>query len=164
MIVEGQQKKTQHFRGKWFGFGPIKDHEVIAFAVFEKTDRNGKRLTLKSFDRKKLAKTEQSVSRQALVTKSRFEANVARKGEATKGNFVGLAVVNAGAVRSIFCDQWPSAARKTIFGFGVLDLVEPGDFDAHGTIGFLIEATVPNTREVGALREFLNVRFGGQVL
>jgi hypothetical protein len=155
MIAEGEEDTTQHFRGKWFGFGPIQDEESIAFAVFEKTERNGHRLSLKSFDRKKLAGAEQSIARRALVSKTVFDLEVARKGESSKGKFIGLAVVSAGAVRSIFCEDWPLAAPKKIFGFGVLDLVEQGDFDAHGTIGFLMEATVPKTREVGALREFL---------
>ncbi len=155
MIAEGEEDTTQHFRGKWFGFGPIQDDEIIAFAVFEKTDTNGQRLSIKSFDRKKLANAEQSIARQALVTKTGFDVQVARKGESSKGKFLGLAVVTAAAVRSIFCEDWPLAAPKKIFGFGMLDLVEQGDFDAHGTIGFLTEATVPKTREVGALREFL---------
>jgi hypothetical protein len=58
-------------------------------------------------------------------------------------------------VREIVSEAWPLSSPRTIRGFGALDLVEQGDFDGHGTIGFLTEAVVPKNRELGALREFL---------
>jgi hypothetical protein len=155
MIAEREEDRTHHFRGKWFGFGPVQDDEFLVFAVFETTMRSGRRLSARSFDRKKLINAELSIARQALVTKTKFDVAVARRGEAMKGKFVGLATANAGTIRGIFSEDWPKAAPRKIFGFGILDLVEPGDFDGHGTLGFLVEATVPKTRELGALREFL---------
>lgn len=155
MITEREEDITHHFRGKWFGFGPVEDDEYLVIAVFATTKRSGHRLSAKSFDRKKLINAEQSIARQGFVTKSTFDIEVARKGEAIRGRFVGVATANAGSIRGIFSEEWPVAAPRKIVGFGVLDLVERGDFDAHGTLGFLAEATVPRTRELGALREFL---------
>jgi hypothetical protein len=154
MIAERDEETTHHFRGKWFGFGPVRNDESLIFAVFETTAISGRRLNIKSFDRKKLIAAEQSIARQALVKKTVFENGVARRGEAVKGKFLGLATAKAGAIRGIFSEGWPEVAPKKLFGFGILDLVEDGDFDGHGTIGFLIKATVPNKRELGALREF----------
>jgi hypothetical protein len=155
MIAKSDEEITHHFRGKWFGFGPVQNDELLVFAVFEKTATNGRRLNFKSFDRKKLIAAEQSIARQALVTKSVFDIAVARRGETSKGRFLGISTANAGAIRGIFSENWPESAPKKIFGFGILDLVEEGDFDGHGTLGFLVETIVPNKRDLGALREFL---------
>ncbi|MBP1297476.1 hypothetical protein [Bradyrhizobium elkanii] len=155
MIGAGDENKTHHFRGKWFGFGPVQDSEALVFAVFATTKTNGQRLSAKSFDRQKLVKAEQSIARQSVTTRKTFKEAVVRTGEASKGNFIGVATASAGTIRAIFSNAWPAAAPREIRGFGVLDLVEKGDFDGHGTVGFRSEATLTKPRELGALREFL---------
>jgi hypothetical protein len=83
------------------------------------------------------------------------ERTVADRGEASKGKFIGISTIRVKNVREIVSEAWPVSSPRKIRGFGALDLVEQGDFDGHGTIGFLTEAVVPRTRELGALREFL---------
>ncbi len=155
MIASGEQEQTHHYRGRFFGFGPIADSENLVLAVFEQTKRDGERLSLASFDRKQLVKVNQSIARQQFTRQSVFQAKVVDRGEATKGKFIGVAMISAEKLRSIYCDQFPGAKPKKTFGFGALDKVESGDFDSHGAFGFLEEAVVPRPREVAALRELL---------
>jgi len=155
MIAAGDEQKTHHFRGKWFGFGPISNDEFLVFAIFEKTKRNGQRLSIGSFERKKLVDATQSIARQTFVTRATFRREVAERGEASKGKFIGISTIRVENVREIISEAWPLSSPRLIRGFGALDLVEEGDFDGHGTIGFLAEAVVPKARELGPLREFL---------
>jgi hypothetical protein len=155
MIAAGEQAKTHHYKGKWRGFGPIGDEEIVLFAVFRSTPVNGNRLVAKSFERKKLISADQSISRQYFVRRSVFAREVAENGQRSKGQFVGVATVKAKEVRAISATKWPSADPRRICGFGLLDKVEDGDFDGHGTIGFLQDSKIPDTRELGAMREFL---------
>lgn len=85
------ERQTQHHRGRWFGFGPVRNNERVIFAVFENTPRHGAELTAKSFDTNLVSGT-QSVARASLVSRATFDLQVVDTGVSAKGPFLGIAL------------------------------------------------------------------------
>jgi hypothetical protein len=77
-----EEMRTLHYRGRWFGFGPVCDTERVIFAVFEGTPRSGESLSDNSFENNKLKKDEQSLARASFVTWTLFDKSLEEIGVA----------------------------------------------------------------------------------
>jgi len=130
-----EELHTQHYRGKWHGFGPIFDHERVLFAVFEKTKRDGILLIANSFDSQSLARCEQSIARVSYLTRNQFDLHVAGATTSKKGSLVGVALVDVSRLRAL-CARIETPVAVHVRSLCVIDRVEPGDYDAHATIGY----------------------------
>jgi hypothetical protein len=62
-----EEHSTRHYRGRWRGFGPVRDREHVLYAVFAATSRNDGRLTAGSFT-KNLNDCTESIARRQYVT------------------------------------------------------------------------------------------------
>jgi hypothetical protein len=67
---------TQHFLGKGYGHGPVGSGEMVIFAVFQKTPREGNRPVATTFPVKQLNRGEISLARETYTTRMDFEARV----------------------------------------------------------------------------------------
>jgi hypothetical protein len=128
------ERQTCHYRGRWYGFGPVQDNERLILAVFDQTPRSADSLTSNSF--KHLVDNSESVCRAFYVTSQVFETQVAQPGQQTKGAFVGITVASARSIRRLRTDFTMSHRMITVQSICVTDRVEPGDYDGHATMGF----------------------------
>jgi hypothetical protein len=131
-----EELETQHYRGRWYGFGVVRDCEQVRLAVFERTQRNGSRLTAKSFDGKHLAGKNESVARALYITRRVFDQRVATTDVERKGALVGVACADVSRIRSIPAEFKMNLGTVRLRAFCVLDRVEQGDFDGHATVGY----------------------------
>ena len=129
-----EEQQTRHFRGRWYGFGPVQDYEELIFAVFEQTIRNGDRLDAACF--KQLADCSQSVTRARFVTQGAFDRNVVHPGVKTKGQFVGMAVAHTSSLRRLRADITVKHRTKSVRSICIIDRVDKGDYDGHATMGY----------------------------
>ena len=125
------ERATKHFRGHWYGFGPVQDAEAVVFAVFQSTKIKNGRLTADSFDNKHLKRNAQSLARQSFVTRAIFEKAIVR-GAALQG----IAVASAAAIRALVADVKLNADQISVRSLCVLDRVDEGDCDGHATAGY----------------------------
>ncbi len=126
-----EELTTQHFRGRWHGFGPVKDREVVIFAAFQSTNCVGGRLTADSFDNKHLKTSAQSLARRAFVTRQVFDRAIVRDGA-----LKGVAIANVSAIRALVADVRLNAGETSVRSLCVLDRVDAGDCDGHATAGY----------------------------
>src|SRR6266852_2954350 len=96
-----EEQQTQHYRGKWYGFGPVNNGERVVFAVFERTKRAESQLTANSFESSYLANSSQSLTRASYVTRTLFDREIAVRGSATKGPLIGIACADVSKVRKL---------------------------------------------------------------
>lgn len=127
--------QTQHYGGRWFGFGPVRNNERVIFAVFDSTPLDGGELTANSFDAN-LGKGTQSIARAALVTRATFDAEVVDRGVPTKGRFLGIALAHVFAIRQLRADIVLPDGTHRVRAVCVLDRVDEGEFDGHATMGY----------------------------
>src|SRR5258708_4424371 len=104
MIDFGAEKSSQHYRGAFAGFGPVRESEVIYLAIFDNMPRNGNQPSEQSFDQKNLKVGKLSVARGAYVTRRVFETEVVGRGVPTKGPFVGVSTAQVSKIRAIRAD------------------------------------------------------------
>ena len=130
------EKGTRHYGGQWGGYGPVRDSETVIFAVFAKTKRSGDRLAADSFDNGRLRDENESIARLELTTRRAFTRKVVNKGEKTKGPIVGIASVNVAALRQLQGKDPSNVASDAKRVICVLDCVERGDIQSHGTLGY----------------------------
>jgi hypothetical protein len=123
------EQRTRHHRGQWCGFGPVRDREYILYAVFDDTERNGAFLTQKSFTTN-LIQTSESVGRVAYLTRRIFETSIAN------GSSTEITTALVSAIRDLRADVRANAAIKNVRAVCVIDQVDPGDCDAHATMGY----------------------------
>jgi hypothetical protein len=125
------ERSTQHFRGRWCGFGPVRNYESVVFAVFEGTKRAGAPLAADSFDNNHLKKQAQSLTRKTFVTKPVFRRTIARGTQ-----LHGIAFANVSSMRALVADVKLNARDASVRSLCVLDRVEKGDCDGHATTGY----------------------------
>jgi hypothetical protein len=126
-----EERTSQHFRGRWHGFGPVKDGEKVIFAVFQSTNCLGNRLTAVSFNNNHLKKSAQSLARQAFVTRKTFNRTIVDGAELR-----GVATADVSALRALVADVKLNVREITVRSLCVLDRVETGDCDGHATTGY----------------------------
>jgi hypothetical protein len=97
-----EEHQTQHYRGKWHGFGPVRNSERLLFAVFERTKLAGSRLAADSFSNSNLRQTTQSVARSSYVTRSLFDQRIVQS--AGKGVCIGIAIADVNRIRALRAD------------------------------------------------------------
>jgi hypothetical protein len=136
MLECAEEKETQHYLGDSQGFGPVDDSEYIYFAVFEKTPRDGDRLSADSFDNKALKRSGQSVSRASHTSRKVFDNDVVRTGANPKGALQGVATALVGTIRSLRSRVKLNSTEISVRAFCVLDHVLSGDYDSHATIQY----------------------------
>jgi hypothetical protein len=124
-----KEQSTCHYRGKDFGFGPVRNDEDVLFAVFEDTALNGNRLDKDAFTTN-LNDSSQSVARTAYVSKADFDQYIA------PGGARGISVANVARIRSLVAELALNSTKITIRSICVLDKVEAGDCDGHATLGY----------------------------
>jgi len=137
-----EELHTQHYLGRWHGFGPVRNREHVIFAVFEKTKRDGSQLTAMSFDSTQLAKDSESLVRALYVTRSIFDSEVAEGGSLQKGTLVGISCADVSRIRKLRTDIRTSSGSVNVRSLCILDKVEEGDYDGHATTGYG-EGTAP---------------------
>jgi hypothetical protein len=129
-----EEQQTQHYRGKWHGFGPVKDGETLILAVFERTRRQGSKITAETFTN--LKGHSESTARRSFVTRSDFVLGIVQPGESTKGSIVGIATARVSDIRALRADIIVGHATVKVRSLCVIDKVERGDIDGHATIGY----------------------------
>jgi hypothetical protein len=80
MVECAEEQETKHHLGASHGHGPVQDPELVLFAVFEKTSRDGLSLTADSFDNKQLKKHGLSVCRLSYTSRLVFDEHVVKEG------------------------------------------------------------------------------------
>jgi hypothetical protein len=153
-----EERRTQHYRGAWFGFGPVQDDERIIFAVFDTTKVNDCRLTAKSFDNKQLSANNESIVRSSFVARAVFDQMVVERGKPEKGNLVGIAWADVSNVRQLKAEF--NLGRPTtinVRAFCVLDRVERGDFDGHAAMGYAETPNGVSEGQLGKVRPFIRM-------
>jgi hypothetical protein len=133
---------TCHYRGRWLGFGPVRNSEHVLFAVFDRTRRDNTRLAANSFDNTSLANNTQSLSRASYVRRPIFDHKIVQPGRSSKGELVGIACAEVSEIRQLYADFADGRATRRVRALCVLDQVDSGDADGHATTGYK-EATVP---------------------
>ena len=126
-----EERKTQHFRGRFYGFGPVRDDETVIFAVFQSTKRVGQRLIANSFDNKHLKNAAQSLARRSFVTKKTFNKMIVRQ-----ETLDGIATAKTAEIRALVADVKSNARAITVRSLCVLDRVDAGDCEGHATTGY----------------------------
>jgi hypothetical protein len=148
------EQQTQHYRGKWFGFGPVRNGERVRFAVFEQTKREGARLIGNSF--RNLKNSNESVVRSSYVTRSDFDTRIVSPGMAAKGRLVGIAVADVSRIRALRADVKLNQGTVKVRSICVIDRVEDGDIDGHATMGYASIEDGVSTGQIGTIR--INIR------
>jgi hypothetical protein len=150
------EKQTQHFKGKWHGFGPVSNCETVIFAVFDTTkcNQNGSKLAADSFSNKSLAINTQSLARAAYLTRLCFDQEIVESGKAEKGKLVGVAHAKVDVLRNLRADITTNSGLKKVRALCVLDKVDQGDFDGHATAGYaeVIERAQLSQKSLGKVR------------
>jgi hypothetical protein len=152
-VIDCIELRTHHHKGKWHGFGPIRDCERILFAVFENTKRDGSRLVSNSFDTKSLTRYEQSVGRAFCLMRRQFDLHVVGTVPSKKGRLIGVASIEVSRLRGLRAEIGTHGAVH-VRALCVIDRVEHGDYDAHATIGYSKASTPDGISEtrLGKLR------------
>src|SRR5262249_38186789 len=122
-----EEDQTHHYRGRWFGFGPVGHSEEVVFAVFERTKKDGAKLTANSFENAHLAAQNQSVARRLSPRHSTFVTKVVDRGRAQKGELIGVAVANVVDIRHLIAEFETPRGSESVPALCVLDKVERGD-------------------------------------
>lgn len=130
------EKQTQHYKGKWHGFGPVSSCETVIFAVFDTTKRNGSKLAANSFRSDSLVKNAQSLGRAPYLTRVCFDREIVESGETEKGTLVGVAHAKVDVLRKLRAEIPTNSGRKRVRALCILDRVDKGDFDGHATAGY----------------------------
>ncbi len=153
MTVCDCEKRTQHHEGKWSGFGPVRNAERIAFAVFTSTKRNGTRLTAKSFTRGNLADTSQSITRLAHTTRHIFDQFVRLPRENAGDALVGIAWVRTKNLRELVAEIKTNHIVERVRSICVADKVDAGEYDGHATLGYAEKTSDGRSvKQIGVIR------------
>jgi hypothetical protein len=147
------EEETQHFRGRWFGLGVVRDPEQVIYAVFETTPLDGSSITGDSFDHKNLVAKQQSFLRRAFVTRRLFNRNIATS--KNKGAFIGVSLADV-KVRDLRADFKVKHETITVRSVCVLDRVDRGDIDGHCTMGYAEVAQV-GPQQLGKKRPLIRM-------
>jgi len=131
-----RETTTQHHGGPAGSFGPVQNDEQIVFAVFDDIERDGLELQANSFDNNDLKRTQLSLARGRHTARATFDQHVVRPGTNPRGALVGVAKVLVDEVRKILATIRLNSGTESVRAFCVLDLVEPGDYDGHCTVGY----------------------------
>lgn len=131
-----EEQETQHHGGAGGGFGPVRDPEIVLFAVFEKTPRSGLGLTQESFRNNQLRRGEVSVARMPYTGPDEFQQRVVQPGENEQGQFLAVCCTNAKAIRDITVKLEPDKPASAVRGICVIDKVTPVDFDGHAALKY----------------------------
>jgi hypothetical protein len=150
MIECAEEQQTKHYRGKWFGFGPVRDGERVLFAVFEQTKRQGLHLAGDSF--KNLKNGNESLARSSYVTRSVFDGKIVIPGKATKGDLVGIAIADVSRIRALRADVILNNTTVKVRSICVIDRVDEGDADGHATMGYAEIGRGVGQGQIGTIR------------
>lgn len=131
-----EELQTQHYRGRWFGFGPVRDNERVIFAIFEQTPRTAASLNDNSFENNKLKKDEQSLARGRFVTWPLFQLKIAQRDRTAKGALVGIVWAEAAKLRELRADVKFNAETKKVRAICIPDRVGRDDCSGHATMGY----------------------------
>jgi hypothetical protein len=129
------EQRTHHHRGKWYGFGPVDNAEIVVFAVFERSKLDGNLITSDTFDNNDLHRANHSLARPTCCTSAEFRSRVILPGVARNGALVGLARAQASAIRTLaMADITDSGIQKR--AACVLDRVDDGDIEGHAVLAY----------------------------
>jgi hypothetical protein len=142
-----EEQTTHHFRGRWHGFGPVRDPEHVLFAVFPDIPRNGDRLTDASFS-SNLNNLTQSLGRVLYVSQKTFDIEIVR-GAAVDG----VCSAHVGKIRLMRADIETPKGTINIRSMCVLDLVEEGDCEGHATMGYSKALNQVSQKQIGKKRK-----------
>jgi hypothetical protein len=131
-----QEALTQHHLGVGHGHGPVQSDEVVLFAVFETTERQGNRLIQTAFPRKQLNRGEVSLARLAYTTRAVFDQRVIHALEAILGKFVGVARAEVSDLRALNFEVPGTTPLITGRAVCVLDKVSSADYDGHAALKY----------------------------
>jgi hypothetical protein len=151
---DGEQR-TRHYRGHWYGFGPVRNEETVFFAVFATTKLAGDRLQENSFSNKNLASGSESIVRSSFVTKQIFVRDIGRDGESKKGSLIGFSQIKVACARELFAPVARGHATERVRAWCIEDRVEQGDCAGHATLGYAKtkEQLGLSDKSIGVLRK-----------
>jgi hypothetical protein len=149
------EHRTQHHRGRWHGFGPVRDEETVLFAVFETTVRDGDRLQENSFSHKNLVRCSESLARSSFVTKHIFVRDIGREGKSDKGALIGFCQIGVAHTRELCALITQGHTSERVRAWCIEDKVEEGDCEGHATLGYAeaMEQFGFNPATIGRLRK-----------
>lgn len=130
------EQSTCHYRGRFFGFGPVQDPESVKFAVFDTTPVDGSRVVNDTFDNASLAKSNQSLARSAFVTLTEFHKRIVAPSASSKGKLVGVTTAVTGKLRALRAEIKTNTGTTKVQAVCVYDRVENDDCEGHATIGY----------------------------
>jgi hypothetical protein len=146
-----EEHSTRHYRGRWRGFGPVRDREHVLYAVFAATSRNDGRLTAGSFT-KNLNDCTESLARRQYVTIRIFDDYIARNSRVD-----GISRACVADIRHLRADIITPAGTLNVKAMCVVDLVEPGDCDGHATMGFSEAISGISQTQLGKKRQAIKM-------
>lgn len=124
------EQLTQHYRGRWFGFGPVRDSEYVFFAVFDDMPHSSLSIAANSFS-KNLKNSTESIGRGSYVTIGDFKRHIVRNKSA-----IGVVRAHVSAIRMLRAEIQLNAITKRVRSVCILDRVERDDCDGHATMGY----------------------------
>jgi hypothetical protein len=120
---------TQHHRGPGYGHGPVQSDEIVVFAVFEKTPRDGNQLVASAFPSNQLNRGEVSLVRLLYTTRATFDERVIRALEHTLGRCLGIARGSVATLRTMRFEIQGTVPTINGRAVCVLDKVTKDDYD-----------------------------------
>lgn len=140
-----EEQSTRHYRGRWFGFGPVQGREKVVFAVFEDTKREGHALTYESFPN--LKKGTQSLARMSFAPRKHFDQFIVKE-----KRLEGISSADVHLLRKLQTDFEVEGRKVRTRVACVLDLVEKGDCEGHATVGFAPKPDKVSDQQLGKKR------------
>lgn len=132
-----EEQDTRHYRGQGFGFGPVRNEEIV-MAGFSEQDFVAGQLQKKAFPGKIIKNGNFSLARLDHTTKEDFEKNVIEpKRNSTPITKVGRA--NVGEIRKLMVPLHWEKPTRDIRSVCVIDKVEEGDHDGHAALKYCEE-------------------------
>ena len=156
-----KETNTKHYLW-WRGFGPVQDYELLVYAVFETTDKNGSTLTGDAFENRYLADNALSMARLNYIRRKQFNRKVINFGVKRKGAFLGIVCADAEKIRRILVPIPTSSGEKMVRGVCVLDRVESDDYDAHATAGYAEATNTVTGKNRGTVRSKVRLALAQQ--
>ena len=143
-----EEQSTRHHRGRWHGFGPVQNSEMVIFAIFEDTKRSGCVLTIDSFQN--LKNQTQSLARINYTPRTHFNKYVVKEKK-----LHGVAIANVHSLRNLEVVFDVEGKQVKCRAICVLDIVELGDCEGHATMGYTPKPEKVSAPQLGKKRKLI---------
>ena len=149
MSCDGEQE-TKHYRGKGFGFGPVRNEETV-IAGFSEQDFASGQLQKSAFPGKAIKNGNFSLARLDYTTKEDFEKNVVEP-KKIDSPITRVGRANVGELRQLMASLGWQKPIRHIRSVCVIDKVEDGDHDGHAALAYCEEQKLLSQKQLERLR------------